>query len=35
MRSIYKSGDYYIGEFKDKCRHEHGWFDYIAIITNI
>ena len=24
-RYIYKSGDYYIGEFKGGCRHEHGW----------
>ena len=31
---IYKSGDYYIGEFKDGCRHEHGWFAYIVIIYN-
>ena len=33
-RYIYKSGDYYIGEFKGGCRHEHGWFAYIAIIHN-
>ena len=33
-RDIYKSGDCYIGEFKDGCSHEHGWFAYIAIIHN-
>ena len=27
-------GDYNIGEYKEGKRHEHGWFDYIAIIHN-
>ena len=27
--------DYYIGEYKEGKRHEHGWFAYIAIIYNI
>ena len=26
--------DYYIGEYKEGKRHEHGWFAYIAIIYN-
>ena len=28
-------GDYYIREYKESKRHEHGWFAYIAIIHNI
>ena len=28
-------GDYYIGEYKEGKRHEHGWFAYITIIRNI
>ena len=31
---IFKNWDYYIREFKDGRRYEHGWFVYLVIIHN-